>query len=68
MAWTQDDLDKLDAAIAGGAVLKEIQFADQSFVFRDIDEMLKVRVLIAQSLSTATGGSGYRLATTSKGA
>lgn len=68
MAWTQDDLDKLDAAIAGGAVVKQLTFADQTFVFRDIDEMLKVRTLIAASLSTAAGSSSnHRLAATSKG-
>lgn len=68
MAWTQDDLDKLDAAIAGGAVLQSITFADQTFVFRSVDDMLKVRALIAQALSAEAGiGVTYRLAATSKG-
>jgi hypothetical protein len=68
MAWTQADLDRIDAAIAGGAVLKSMTFADQSFEFRDMSDMLKARALIASSLATAAGGSGYRLAATSKGA
>lgn len=68
MAYTQDDLDKLDAAIAAGAVLQSIAFADQTFVFRSIAEMLQVRALIAQALNTAVGTTtGYRVAATSKG-
>lgn len=68
MAWTQADLDTLDAAIAGGAAVKQLTFADQTFVFRDIDEMLKVRALIAAALSTASGTApSYRVAATRKG-
>ena len=68
MAWTQDDLDKLDAAIAGGSALQSIQFADQTFTFRTLDEMLKLRAVMTASLSTASGTStAYRLAATSKG-
>lgn len=68
MAWTQADLDKIDAAIAGGAVVQSLTFADQSFTFRSIDDMLKVRALIAGALAlTASPSSGYRVAATNKG-
>jgi hypothetical protein len=68
MAWTQADLDKLDAAISGGAVLQSIAFADQTFVFRSVAEMIQVRALIAQSLNATAGtATTYRLAASSKG-
>ena len=69
MAWTQSDLDALDAALAAGGVLEQITFADQSFTFRSIDDMLKLRSVIAAALAAVgSTSSGYRLATTSKGA
>jgi hypothetical protein len=68
MAWTQADLDALDAAIAGGAVVQSMTFADQSFTFRSIADMLAVRALIAAFLATDSGGTpSYRVAATSKG-
>lgn len=68
MAWTQADLDAIDTAIAGGAVLQSLTFADQTFTFRSMDDMLKVRAVIAQSLAAVAGKSAHRLAATSKGA
>lgn len=68
MAWTQADIDKLKQAIADGGVLQSIQFADQTFTFRSLDEMLKLLALMEQEVSTAAGTSrAYRLAATSKG-
>jgi len=68
MAWTQADIDKLDAALAGGGAMQSIQFADQTFTFRSIDEMLKLRAVMAQALSAAAGTStAHRVAATSKG-
>jgi len=68
MAWTQADLDKLDAALANGSAVQSIAFADQTFTFRSIDEMLKLRAVIAQALNSAAGVSkAVRLAATSKG-
>lgn len=68
MAWTQADIDKLKRAIADGGALQSIQFADQTFTFRSIDEMLKLLSLMEQEASTAAGTSrAHRLAATSKG-
>jgi hypothetical protein len=68
MTWTQADLDKLDAALAAGGALQSMTFGDQSFTFRTIDEMLKLRAVMQQALNAAAGTpSGYRLAATSKG-
>jgi hypothetical protein len=68
MAWTQADLDALDAALAGGSAIQSMTFTDQSFTFRTIDDMLKLRAVIAAALAAAASpSSGYRLAATSKG-
>lgn len=64
MAWTQADLDKVDAALAAGGAVQRIRFADTEMEFRSIDDMLKLRALMAQELNQATR---YRLAATSKG-
>ena len=69
MAWTQADLDKLDAAIAAGGSMQSMTFAGgDSFTFRSLDEMLKLRALMQQALSAAAGTSAsHRLAAFSKG-
>jgi hypothetical protein len=68
MAWTQADLDKLDAALASGSALQTITFADQSFTFRSIDEMLKLRGIMQQALNAAAGtATTHRVAAFSKG-
>jgi hypothetical protein len=65
MAWTQADLDRLDAALAGAAAIQRMKFADQEFEFRSIDDMLKLRSVVAQAVSNQAGA--YRVASTSKG-
>jgi len=66
VAWTQADLDKLDAAIANGGILQSLTFSDQTFQFRSIDEMLKLRAVMAQALNSQA--TNHRLAATKKGA
>lgn len=67
MAFTADDLAKIDQAIASGAVVKSMTFSDQSIEFRSMAEMKEARQLIASSIAAAAGGRGYRLASTCKG-
>jgi hypothetical protein len=67
MAWTQADLDQLDAAIAKGGAIQRMKFADQEWEFRSADDMLKLRSVIAQAVAAATGTGATRLAATSKG-
>lgn len=64
MAYTQADIDALDAEIAQVRLVKSTQFADQATTFRDLDELLALRAVMAQSVNTA---SRTRLASTSKG-
>jgi hypothetical protein len=52
MAWTQADLDTLDAALAKAE--KDVTFADRRVIYRSVDEMLAARSVIAASLSAAS--------------
>lgn len=65
MAWTQADLDALDAAIAAGGAVEAMTFGDQSITFRSLADMLRLRAVMAQALNASNRGS--RLAATSKG-
>ena len=66
--WTEADRDKLKAAIADGAVVQSLAFANQTITFRSLDEMLKLLALMEQEINAAAGtATSYRLAATSKG-
>ena len=67
MAYTQADIDALDAEIAKVRVAKSVTFGDQSTTFRDLDELLSLRAVMAQQIATASGASRTRLAAFSKG-
>jgi len=65
MPYTQADLDALDAQILAVGPVKTTTFADQSTTFRDLDELLKLRSVIAADVA---GSSRTRYAATRKGA
>lgn len=68
MAWTQADIDKLDAAIAGSGSMQSMTFGDETYQFRSLEEMLRLRKIMTDSVNAASGASGTsRLASTSKG-
>lgn len=68
MAYTQADLDALDEEIAAVRTVKSTAFSDQSTTFRDLDELLKLRALMAQEINSTAGRSrSIRYAATSKG-
>lgn len=64
MAWTQSDLDTIDAAIASGRGARRITFADQTIEFHSVAEMLRLRATIKREVESART---HRLAVTSKG-
>lgn len=64
MAWTQADVDALQAAIAAGRGARSITFSDQSVTFNSIEDMLKLLSVMQQGLANHPR---YRLAATSKG-
>lgn len=53
MAWTQDDLDRLEKAIASGA--RRVRFQTHEVEYQSIDAMLGVRDLIKAELDPSTG-------------
>ncbi|OYZ15630.1 MAG: hypothetical protein B7Y35_06060 [Sphingomonadales bacterium 28-64-96] len=57
MAWTQSDLDAINAAIASGAM--EVRYADGSGAkYRSLDDMMKVRDMIAAVVAPAATAPG----------
>jgi hypothetical protein len=68
MAFTQADLDALDAAIVAGRGARSITFSDQTVVFNSIREMLELRAVMQNEIAgTAGTPRNYRLGATSKG-
>lgn len=48
MAFTQADLDAINAAIVRGE--KSVQFADRLVVYRSLDELVKAKGIVEQEL------------------
>lgn len=66
MAYTQADLDAIDAQIAKIRGVKSITIADRSTTF-DLEALLKERARIADAISTAAGTTRTRFGAFSKG-
>jgi hypothetical protein len=58
MAFTQTDLDALDAARKQGA--KRIRFQDRDFEFDSVDDYIKLRNLILNDIAQQTGPQQIR--------
>jgi hypothetical protein len=65
MAFTLDQLDALDAALAQGVL--EVEYADKRVKYRSLSEMLEMRRLMASVLGQVPPSSGRRLASFDKG-
>lgn len=66
MAWTSDDVERLERAIADGLGARSMTFSDQTVVFNSIDDMLKLLSVMRGSVNTAAGRSSTRYAATHK--
>lgn len=53
MAWTTTDLTRIETAIASGEL--RVQFADRAVQYRSMDELLKARDLIKETIAQAAG-------------
>jgi hypothetical protein len=51
MAWTLNDLNSLNSAIAQGA--KKVKYADKEVEYRDLSDMLQLRDLMMRELGLA---------------
>ena len=67
MAWTQTQLDAVEAAIASGELT--VRFGDRTVTYRSMDELLKARAVIQEALDAESGTTTDRFsfAQTSKG-
>ncbi|HOQ47662.1 MAG TPA: hypothetical protein PK157_20295 [Bryobacteraceae bacterium] len=67
MAWTQQQLDAIEAAIASGELT--VHFGDRTVTYRSMDDLLKARVVIKDALASDAGTAPDRFsfAQTSKG-
>jgi hypothetical protein len=52
MAFTQTDLDAIEAAIASGAT--SVQFSDRLVVYRSISDLLKARAAVIAALNSGS--------------
>ena len=57
MAWTSDDLTALERAIANGT--RSVRYKDRSVEYRSLDEMIRIRDLITQSLASRPAPSAH---------
>lgn len=60
MAWTQQQLDRLEAAIAEGALV--VKYQDKQVTYRSLAEMQQTRTMMRDALglnSNSTGGVVY---------
>ncbi|MGL4478794.1 MAG: phage head-tail joining protein [Aeromonas veronii] len=65
MAYTQAQLDALDAAIASGAL--SVRYADQQVTYRSLQEMQAIRDKMAAALDPSKKNFGSRYLSGSKG-
>jgi hypothetical protein len=63
MAFTQTDLDSLDAAISYGELAVEVN--GRKVVYRSVDDLIKARALVMSDISAASAaaasGGGSRV-------
>jgi len=71
MAWTQADLDALDAEIKTVQTVSSASYADQQNQFRPVDDLLKLRRTMREAITAAAaeaaGTGSTRYVATSKG-
>lgn len=57
MAFTQTQLDAIDAALASGEL--SVTYDGRSVVYRSVDELLKVRAIVVRSLTPTLDRRSY---------
>lgn len=67
MAWTQAQLEAIEAAIASGELT--VRFGDRTVTYRSMEELLQARAVIKEALAAESGSTTDRFsfAQTSKG-
>jgi len=67
MAWSQAQIDAIEAAIASGELT--VRFGDRTVTYRSMEELLQARAVITEAIAAASGTATDRFsfAQTSKG-
>lgn len=65
MAFTQDQLDAIEEAIASGTL--EVQYSDKKITYRSLNDLLRTRDLIARKLGQANATNARLYPELSKG-
>lgn len=65
MAFSQADLDNLEAAIISGVL--EVQYADKKVTYRSMNEMLRARDLLLRKLGKSNASAARVYPSVSKG-
>lgn len=65
MAFTQSQLDAIESAIGDGTLT--VKYADKEVTYRSLNEMLRIRDLIKQSLGQTSSSASRVYPITSKG-
>ena len=65
MAWTQSDLDAIEAALVNGTT--KVKYETKEVTYRSIDELIRVRDLIKKDLGATNASSGRVYSSHSKG-
>jgi hypothetical protein len=65
MAFSQEQLDALEAAIAEGALV--VKYADKQITYRSLSEMMQIRDMIRRKLGLLDSGAGRIYPSVSKG-
>jgi hypothetical protein len=58
MPWNQQDLDRIERALASGAL--SVEFHDRVVRYRSVDELTKVRDMVKKRLDTGSTESKNR--------
>jgi hypothetical protein len=53
MAWTQQQLNAIEAAIASGELT--VRFGDRTVTYRSMDELLQARAVVQEALAAESG-------------
>lgn len=65
MAYTQAQLDALQAALASGTL--RVQYEDRSVVFRSLEELKQTIQIVSQSVNSSSASPSRSFAKFSKG-
>lgn len=68
MAYTQAQLDALDADIANFGAVESTTFSDQSTRFRPLEDLLRLRAVMAADVAATAGATRTRYAAFRSGA